>query len=195
MNLKQLAEKCGKSVPFVMTVQKQYSLPAGKKYSEGYAVLVSKLIGLQIASVPKKEIQAQLTRERKLLELLKVDSATNSPTWFEDQCKDNWGPGHLLLSGHSLGHTSGVQTGLDFSERESELFGSREMGDDALRALSLCMESQEKILSRLRQEIPVLADALKWIRKVAKPPGAGVRAGVQPSPRLRLGRTGSLETS
>lgn len=165
MNLKQLAEECGKSPPFIMTVQKGFGLPGLKQYSSGYAVLISKLIWLQIASIPKKEIQTQLTRERKLLELLKVDSHAPSPTWFEDQCKEAWGPGHLLLSGYALGHKSGVQTGLDFSERESELFGSQEMGDDALRALDLCMKSQEAILSRLRQEIPVLSSALKWSRK------------------------------
>lgn len=149
-----------------MTVQKSFGLPVLKDYSAGYAILVSKLIWLQIASVPKKEIQTQLSRERKLLELLKVDSHAPSSTWFEDQCKEAWGSGHLLLSGYSLGHSSGVQTGLDFSERESELFGSQEMGDDALRALALCMESQEKILARLRQETPVLSSALKWFRKV-----------------------------
>lgn len=166
MTLKQLSEKCGKSAPFVMTVQKSFGLPTGKAYSDGYAVLINKLIWLQIATVPKKEIQTQLTRERKLLELLKVDSHAPGPTWFEDQCKDNWGPGHLLLSGYALGHTSGVQTGLDFSERENELFASTEMGDDTLQALKLCMESQGAVLARLRQEIPVLSSALKWCRKV-----------------------------
>ena len=89
MNLKQLAEKCGKSPPFVMTVQKKFGLPAGKEYSAGYAVLVSKLIWLQLASVSQKEIVTQFTRERKLLELLKVDSHAPSPTWLEDQCKNN----------------------------------------------------------------------------------------------------------
>jgi len=167
MNLKQLAEKCGKSVLFIMTTQKKFGLPASKEYSDGYAVLINKLIWLQIASVPKKEITTLLSRERKLLQLLKVDSLTHSPTWFEDPCKDNWGPGHLLLSGYSLGHTSGVQTGLDFAERDSELFASSEMGDDALRALKLCMESQRAITARLRQEIPVLSSALKWMRKVS----------------------------
>lgn len=172
MNLKQLAEKCGKSVPFVMTVQKKYSLPAGKKYSEGYAMLVSKLIWLQLASVSQKDIQTQLSRERKLLELLKADSHTPTPTWFEDLCKEKWGPGHLLISGFSLGHASGVQTGLDFSERESELFDSSEMGDDALRALALCMESQGAIIARLNKEIPALSSALKWCRRVVKHPEA-----------------------
>ena len=167
MNLKQLSEQCGKSPPFIMTVQKSFGLPVLKEYSDGYAVLIRKLIWLQIASVPKKDIQTQLTRERKLLELLKVDSHAPSPTWFEDQCKENWGAGHLLLSGYSLGHKSGVQTGLDFSERDSELFGSQEMGDDALRALALCMESQEAIPPRLRPENPTLSSALKWSRKVS----------------------------
>jgi len=154
-------------VPFIMTVQKSFGLPGGKEYSDGYAVLVSKLIWLQLASVPKKEIQAQLTRERKLLELLKVDSLTPSPIWFEDLCVDKFRPSRLLMSGYDLGHRAGVQTGLDFSERESELFGSQEMGDDALRALKLCMESQNTILARLRQEIPVLSSALNWARRVS----------------------------
>ena len=167
MKLKELAEKCGKSVPFIMTTQKKYALPAGKEYSDGYAALLSKLIYLQLASIPQKEIKTLLTRERKLLELLKADSLTHSPTWFEDLCVDKFGPKRLLLSGYDLGHRTGVQTGLDFAERDSELFGNHEMGDDALRALKLCMESQETILARLRKEIPVLSNALKWSRKVA----------------------------
>ena len=167
MNLKQLSEKCGKSVPFIMTTQKNFGLPASKTYSEGYAVLISKLIWLRIASVPKKEIVPLLSRERKLLGLLKAGSHTPTPTWFEDQCKEKWGAGHLLLSGYALGHTSGVQTGLDFSEHESELFTSSEMGDDTLLALNLCMESQGKVIARIQQEIPTLASALKWSRRVA----------------------------
>ncbi len=167
MKLKELAEKCGKSVPFIMTTQKSFGLPANKTYSEGYAVLISKLIWLRIASIPKKEIVSLLSRERKLLELLKADSHTPTPMWFEDLCAAKFGPKRLLLSGYDLGHRDGVQTGLDFSERDSELFASSEMGDDALRALKLCMESQHAILARLRQEIPVLSSALKWARRVS----------------------------
>jgi len=167
MNLKQLAEKCGKSPPFVMVVQKSFGLPGGKTYSGGYSVLVSKLIWLQIAAVPKKEIKTLLTRERKLLELLKADSVTNSPVWFEDLCTMKSGKTCLLLSGYDLGHRAGVQTGLDFAERDSELFGTQEMGDDALRALKLCLESQGAVTARLQREIPVISQALKWMRKVS----------------------------
>jgi len=166
MNLSRMAKRCGVSGQRVMMVQKSFGLPASTAYSDGFAVLVSKIIWLQIASIPKKMIQTQLSREHKLLELLKVDSLTHSPTWFEDLCVDKFGPKNLLLSGYDLGHRAGVQTGLDFAERDSELFASSEMGNDALRALKLCMESQEKILARLRQEIPVLSFALKWSRKV-----------------------------
>jgi len=170
MNLSRMAKECGVSGPRIMLVQKSFGLPAGKTYSEGYTVLVKKLIWLRIASVPQKEITTLLSRERKLLQLLKVDSLTHSPTWFEDLCVNKFGPSRLLLSGYDLGHRTGVQTGLDFAERDSELFGSQEMGDDALRALKLCMESQEAVTARLQKEIPVLSSALKWMRKVAKEP-------------------------
>lgn len=73
MNLRDLAEAVGKSVPFVMTLQKKYGLPACKEYNEGYAVLVKKIMYLGICSVPVKEITALLKSERRLLELLKVD--------------------------------------------------------------------------------------------------------------------------
>jgi hypothetical protein len=40
-------------------MQKKYALPAGKDYSDGYAALLSKLIYLQLASVPQKEIRRE----------------------------------------------------------------------------------------------------------------------------------------
>jgi hypothetical protein len=167
MNLKILAEICGRSPLFVMTVQKKFELPALKEYSAGYAVLLKKLIYLSACAVPQKEISALLSRERKLLELLKADSLTSSLTWFEDLCVDKFGPKRLLLSGYDLGHRGGVQTGLDFAERNKELFGKHEMGDDALRAFTLCMEAQDAALDRLHLELPGMTHALKWARKVS----------------------------
>lgn len=167
MKLKELAEKTGQSVPFVMNLQKKFGLPVLKEYSAGYAMLLTKLLYLSACAVPQKEITTLLSRERKLLELLKVDSLSHSPTWFEDLCVDKFGPKRLLLSGYDLGHRSGVQTGLDFAERDTELFGKHEMGDDALRAFTLCMESQDTVLDRLHQELPGLTSALKWCRKVS----------------------------
>lgn len=108
------------------------------------------------------------TAEKRLLELLKVDSLDPVPEWFENLCTMKHGPNRLLLSGYDLERKSGVQPGLDFADREKELFAHREMGADALRALELCRKASDAVRTRLSQEIPLLSAALKWGRKAAK---------------------------
>jgi len=168
MNLKQLAGECGKSVPFILNLQQRFGLPSCKEYSAGYSALVKKLVFLDACSVPAKESLALLTAEKRLLELLKVDSLDPVPEWFENLCTMKHGPNRLLLSGYDLERKSGVQPGLDFAEREKELFGHREMGADALRALELCRKASGVVRARLSQELPLLSAALKWGRKAAK---------------------------
>lgn len=168
MNLKQLAGECGKSVPFILNLQQRFALPSCKEYSAGYAALMRKLVFLDACSVPAKECVALLTAEKRLLELLKVDSLDPIPEWFENLCTMKHGPNRLLLSGYDLGRKSGVQPGLDFAEREKELFGHREMGADALRALELCRKVSGAVRARLSLELPLLSAALKWGHKAAK---------------------------
>lgn len=168
MNLKQLSAECGKSVPFVMNLQQKFALPVCKVYSSGYAVLVKKLVFLDACSVPVRECLALLTAEKRLLELLKVDSLDPSPEWFENLCAMKSGPNRLLLSGYDLERKSGVQPGLDFAEREKELFGHKEMGADAIRALELCHKASGAVRVRLEQELPLLSAALKWGRKATE---------------------------
>ena len=167
MKLKELAEASGKTVPFVMNLQQKFALPSCKEYSAGYAALVKKLVFLDACSVPAKDSLALLTAEKRLLELLKVDSLDPVPEWFENLCTMKSGPNRLLLSGYDLERTSSVQPGLDFAEREKELFGHQEMGADAIRALKLCREATAAVRSRLRQELPLLSAALKWSRRAA----------------------------
>jgi hypothetical protein len=167
MKLKELAEAAGKPVPFIMNLQQKFALPPCKTYSAGYAALVKKLVFLDACSVPVRESQALLTAERRLLELLKVDSLDPSPEWFEKLCTMKSGPNRLLLSGYDLELRSGVQPGLDFSEREKELFAHREMGADVLRALALYHKAADAVRVRLTQELPLLSAALKWGRKAA----------------------------
>ena len=165
MNANGLAKAAGTSFPFVTTLQKKYGLPVGKDYSEGYAVLIRKLVYLTAYSVGQKDIATLLTRERKLLELLNVDSHTESALWFEDLCSMKCGPGHLLLTGYDLGHAIGshvIQTGLDFADREQELFSNQEMGADVLCALRDYSLILEKIQEHVRREQPVLKAALRW---------------------------------
>ena len=170
MKLNELAKQVGKSAPYVMTLQKKFGLPACKNYPEGYAVLVKKLIYLSICSVPDKEIKSLLSKEKKLLELLKVDSLHDGELWFESMCIMPSGPNRLLLTDHDLGHPvecETIQTGLDFSERDKELFQSHEMGASALRELQRYFEAFNKIKKRIRAELPAVEAAQKWGRTVA----------------------------
>ncbi len=160
-----MAKTVGRSGAYVMTLQKKFGLPACKDYSEGYVALVRKLIYLLVCSVPDKDIKALLSRERKLLELLKVDSLHDGRLWFEDMCRLKSGPTRLLLSGHDLGQPvdyGSVQTGLDFSERDRELFEAAEMGASALRELQRYSDLLAAIRARIARELPVVEASLKW---------------------------------
>ncbi|MDP6490393.1 MAG: hypothetical protein QGH42_03405 [Kiritimatiellia bacterium] len=171
MNLKALAEVVGKSVPFVMTLQKKYGLTACAQYGGGYAVLISKLLYLSICAVPTKDIKELLKRERRLLELLKVDSIHNCKDWFESLCSMKSGPTRLLLSGYDIGYDLAdnmVQTGLDFSDRDRELFHDHEMGSDALVGLKLYSKIVDKVCERVKVEVPVMEDALHWCREIGE---------------------------
>lgn len=169
MKLKALAGAVGQSVPAVMGLQKKFELPTATEYPDGYAALLQKLLFLSLCRVPLKEVECLLARERKLLELLKVDSLAQGPLWFEALCTMKPGPTRLLLSGYDLGQPldgAGIQTGLDFADRAAELFSGTEMGDDALLAYRACRDARMAVLTRLQQETPPLADALKWARKL-----------------------------
>jgi hypothetical protein len=171
VKLSEVADLVGKSVPYVMTLQKKFGLPVCKDYPDGYSVLVKKLVYLSICSVPDKEIKSLLAKERKLLELLKVDSLHDGELWLESMCYMKHGPARLLLTGYDLGQPidcQTIQTGLDFSEREKELFQSSEMGASALRELQRYAEVLNKVLERIDQECPVVEAALKWNRSVLR---------------------------
>jgi hypothetical protein len=166
MRLKHIADEMGQSVPFVLGLQKRFALPPCREYSPGYAVLMRKLAFLTVASVPHKDMEALLIREKNLLELLKVDSLDPVSEWFANLCTMKSGPTRLLLSGYDLERETGVQPGLDFATREKELFSHQEMGADALRALKGYREAATQVISRLRQERPLLAAALKWSGRI-----------------------------
>lgn len=170
MNLARLAQVTGKSVPYVITLQKKFELAAREQYSSGHGVLLRKLIYLSICPVPVNEIKELLKSERRLLELLNVDSLHERPDWFEALCTMSAGPTRLLLSGYDIGcalTADTLQAGLDFSARERELFEDHEMGANALVGLQLYAKVVEAIQARMRQEIPVMRAALKWCRAVS----------------------------
>ena len=171
MTMPELQTRTGKSSVFLLHLMNRYGLFKTQAYSEGYAVLLAKLIALSLGAIPQKEIALMLTREKALLRLLKVDTINSAPSWYEDMCVKKPGPTRLLLSGYDLGHGMDerhIQTSLDFASREKELFSGREMGDDVLRALHLCADTQRGIIRKLSQEQKVLANSLAWIRRACK---------------------------
>jgi hypothetical protein len=122
-------------------LQSRFELPLldATGYSDAYLVFLRTVIFLKIMNASDESLRDLWHLEKTLLQLLHVDS-TGSPTWFLDCC----GPtGHrerrLLLSNHDMGvalPTRAVQLGLNFSETLPELFGGKEMGEDALRVLN-----------------------------------------------------------
>ncbi|MDD3605440.1 MAG: hypothetical protein PHD86_09685, partial [Kiritimatiellae bacterium] len=119
---------------------------------------------------PQKDIELLLARERKLLEMLKVDSVSEDSDWFERLCTMKTGPTRLLLSGYDLKcriDGNAVQPGLDFAERTRELFTEKELASDALTALRNYAAIFRKIQGQLIQDIPAMAASVNWARRIA----------------------------
>lgn len=165
-----LCEAVGKSPSYVRQLQGMFHLPqpAGHRYSPAYAGFIRKLVTLRAFSVPVDEIDDLLTREKRLLELLHVDTISNSPTWFLDQC-DQGGKlsRRLLLTGHDVGFplsSRAVQAGFDFGRKQRELFTGHEMGEDTRRVLDAYLKARKRVLDRVREQRQVLRSALAWAR-------------------------------
>ncbi|MFU8779469.1 MAG: hypothetical protein ACNA71_00420, partial [Kiritimatiellia bacterium] len=113
-------------------------------------------------------------KERRLLELLRFDALSDSPTWYLDGCgrQPREQGGCLLLSGYCLGFsidTPAYQPNLDFGRREDHLFAGHEMGEDVDRSLRIYREQARKLCSRISNEIPVLRNALYWGERYFEP--------------------------
>ena len=169
MTLNALAERVGRTVPAVMTMQRKYGLPIYEDYCDGYAVLLKKVMYLATFAIPPADIKALLRHERDLLELLKTDSIQDRPDWFESLCTMRTGHNRLLLSSYNIGHAvdaNTVQTGLDFRKRAKELFDDREMGADVLRGLRRYAETRDRIRNKLTAQQVHVREAMRWVQRV-----------------------------
>lgn len=160
----------GKPPPYVRQLQAMFHLPHSRdqRYSPAYVSFVRKLVTLRVFSVPVDEISDLLNREKRLLELLHVDTISNSPTWFVDSCDQTGRPSHrLLLTGYDVGFalaSRAVQTGFDFGRKQSELFTGHEMGEDTRRVVDAYLKARKRILDRVSDQRQVLRNALEWAR-------------------------------
>ncbi|MBU0676923.1 MAG: hypothetical protein KJ626_02310 [Verrucomicrobia bacterium] len=165
----ELCEELRKSSMYVMNIQRALELYTPTKeegYSEPYLVFLQKIISLRTFSIPMDEIVDLFKKEKKILELLHIDSISDSPTWYLDACVQNEPTSrHLLLTGHDLGvplNSGTVQSNLDFRDRQPELFSQAETGEDVTRILKLYLDLLDKITARVELEKPVLSNALIW---------------------------------
>ncbi len=157
MLLKDMAKALNRSPVYIHGLQQRFALPvlAGDAYAPAYLACLHRIVLLRVLGIAEERLRELWHLEKKLLQLLHVDS-TGSPTWFLDACgAADRAPRRLLLTNYDLGwEVSGgtLQLGLNFSQQVSELFASAAMGEDALRILNRCLESQARIKSEIALE-------------------------------------------
>jgi hypothetical protein len=160
----------GKSPVYVLRLQQALDLyaPASKDgYTRAYVCFLEKIVALRTFGIPLADIADLFSKERRLLELLRFDALSDSPTWYLDGCgRQAGGAGdRLLLSGYCLGFSidrPSYQPNLDFGRRDDHLFAGHEMGEDICRSLGIYREQAGKLCARIAREIPVLQNALYW---------------------------------
>lgn len=168
-----MCEGLGKSPAYVRNLQNKLGLyiPTAKEgYSPAYAAFLRTAVRLRTFGVPMDDIGELLEIEKKLLSAMRVDTLSDSKTWYLDACGQGSNGGErLLLTNHDVGQSVTSKTfqfHLDFAKRSKELFTSAEMGEDARRILDLYTRQRDRILERVREEEPVLEDALSWSAKI-----------------------------
>jgi hypothetical protein len=169
----QLCKAVGKPPFAVRSIQKHvglYVAPRGGLYGESYLRFLKRVISLRTFNVSFEDIADLFRKEKKIMELLHMDSLHPSPTWYlESADEESRSPGRLLLTGHDVGFPleSGViQSNLDFSRRDAELFSGREMGEDIARVIRDYLALRDKVRRRVQAEERILEEALVWAEKV-----------------------------
>jgi hypothetical protein len=161
-----------KPYPYLRQLQAKLGLPIPDEHREGYPeayiAFLNSVVVLRTFGVSVEDIADLFETEKKLLHLLRVDTLTESKTWYLDFCGPLTESGNrLLLTHYDLGRSvtqNAVQFHLDFGRRDAELFTSSEMGEDIRRVMTKYRKLLAKVRERIRAEEPVLREALTWAR-------------------------------
>lgn len=168
----------GRDPLYVGNLQRDLGLhvpPKRGRYSHAYQAFLEKIVALRALHVPQEKIADLFETEKKCLQLLHVDTLSDSPTWYLDACGN--GENHseaddrLLLTEYRLGFppdAEAVQHTLDFGSGGPELFKSAEMGEDVRRVLAKYSKLLGGICKRIEREKPVLENALYWATRIFK---------------------------
>ena len=170
-SLGELAKALNRPMVYLTGLQARFELPtlSGAAYSEAYLAFLKGIVHLRTLNVSEEALRDLWRLEKKLLQLLHLDSA-GSPTWFLDACgQTTHMRRRLLVTNHDLGveiHTRMLQPGLNFTVGVPELFGGREMGEDALRVLGEYVKLQARICAEVQAEGPLVREALEWTKRL-----------------------------
>jgi hypothetical protein len=165
--LSQMAGALNRPTVDIAAIQKRFGLPVvkGEEYSEAYFVFVKGIEYLLTLNVSEDKIKILWRVEKRLLQLLRLNT-TDSPTWFLDSCgKTGHRDRRLMLSNCDVGFSlasESIQLGLDFSNKLSELFEAKEMGEDVRRLLNQYLEHSRDIKESLLKEVPHVRSAARW---------------------------------
>lgn len=171
--LGELAKLLNREVVYVSGLQKRMELPvlAGAGYSPAYLAFLRTVVFLRMLNIAEERLRDILNLERKLLQLMHLDSI-GSATWFLDECgADNHPTRRLLLTNFDIGmdlSAGGHQLGLNFAATKPELFSGREMGEDSLRVLGDYLVLHKAVLTAIRSEMPLLRAGLDWGRRMIR---------------------------
>ncbi len=143
-------------------------MPSREGYPRAYRAFLDRVIYLRVFGVPMDDVVSLFAIEKKLLQLLRVDTAAASPLWYLEWSEiTDASPTRLLLTNFDAGlwirDDGTIQLSLDFGTRSPELFKSAEMGEDIRHVFSLYREQVAAISRRLRDERIVVRDALAWV--------------------------------
>jgi hypothetical protein len=168
--MKEIAERLGRPAVWISGIQKRFGLPVLESHSEGYECFLRKIVHLRVLGVSEESLREFWTVERKLIEVLHLDSQS-SPTWMVDACAFDSDPDRrLLLSNIDLGSpllATEVQIGLNFATSSPELFAGKEMGEDVLKVLQDYRTRIAGIRLSVGSELSVLKGAIKWGKGLA----------------------------
>ncbi len=167
--LGDMAKVLNRSAVHLRGVQARFELPVleGAGYADAYLAFFRTVVFLRVLNVPEESLRTLWRLEKKLLQLLNMDSAaTGSPTWFLDACGRTTHPRRrLLLTNHDLGvdlPSGTLQLGLNFATELPELFAGKAMGEDALRVLGEYLKLYGRIQADMGAEVSIVRAATRW---------------------------------
>ena len=168
--LGDMAKSLNRSNVYLRGLQSRFELPTfeGARYPDAYLAFLQTVVFLRMLSIPEETLRDQWHTEKRLLQLLHVDS-TGSSTWFLDACgQASHRERRLLLTNHDLGMpvpSRELQPGLDFSATLPELFEGAEMGEDVLRVLGDYLKLHTRIRAAVNTELPHIRGATAWAKR------------------------------